>query len=138
MTLLRETVIVFALLLFLILPGRVNSVLTQAGFTKAAFAGFEVDLQASVDNTKSASETIGKLEEQLKEMSVRLDDIGRKSSEPAVKEQISNLSVQVEKTHAETRAVGKILDASVAKQQSIIRQVSPQVNISQRAVRPKE
>jgi hypothetical protein len=82
MTLLRESVIVFVLLLFLILPGRVNSVLTRAGFTKASFAGFEVDLQASLDKTKSASETLLKLEDQLKEMKARLDEIGRKSSEP--------------------------------------------------------
>jgi len=58
-TFLREGIIVLVLIMFLLLPGVMNNVLGRAGFTKASVAGFEWELQDSVQKTQDATKTVG-------------------------------------------------------------------------------
>jgi len=125
-TFLREGIIVLVLLMFLLLPGVMNNVLGRAGFTKASVAGFEWELQDSVQKTQDATKTVGQLEQRLQDLSKRLDQISQSANTPpAVKEQITSLSQQVDQTRSETNSVQNTLKSSVAVQQRIIERVNP-------------
>src|SRR5262245_34560582 len=125
-TFLREGIIVVVLLLFLLLPGVMNNVLGRAGFTKASVAGFEWELQDSVQKTQEATKTVGQLEQRLQDLSTQLDQIRQSANTPpAVKEQISSLSQQVNQTPSERNSVQNTLKSSGAVQQRIIERVNP-------------
>src|SRR5436190_18839571 len=102
----REAIIVAVLLLFLFVPGAMNRVLARAGITKASIAGFEWQLQDSAQKTQDAAQNAEKLEEQLHAFSVRLDQLSASAAAtPQVKEQITALSQDVERTRSDAKSV---------------------------------
>jgi uncharacterized protein YoxC len=124
----REAIIVAVLLLFLFVPRAMNRVLARAGITKASIAGFEWQLQDSAQKTQDAAQNAEKLEEQLHAFSLRLDQLSASAAAtPQVKEQITALSQDVERTRSDAKSVHGSLQSSLAAQRSIIQQVSPEV-----------
>jgi septal ring factor EnvC (AmiA/AmiB activator) len=127
-TFLREAIIVIVLILLLVFPTTVNSVLTKAGFTQASIAGFtwQRELEAAVQTTQDANQSVSKLENELQSTSAELEQIRTAANTPpAVREQISALSTRLQRTQSETRAVKDNLQNSLASQQRIMRQVAP-------------
>ena len=95
--------IVLVLLMFLLLPGAMNRILERAGFTKASVAGFEWELQDSVQKTQDATQAIAQLDQRLENLNARLGQISQSTTTPpAVREQITTLSRQVDQTRSET------------------------------------
>jgi hypothetical protein len=124
----REAIIVAVLLLFLLVPGMMNRVLARAGITKASIAGFEWQLQDSAQKTQDAVQNAEKLEAQLHDLGSRLDQLSASAAAtPQVRDQITALSKDVERTRSDAKSVHGSLQSSLAVQRSIIQQVSPQV-----------
>lgn len=124
----REAIIVVVLLLFLFVPGMMKRVLVRAGITKASIAGFEWQLQDSAEKTQDAVQNAERLEAQLNNLSARLDQVSASAAAtPQVKEQITALSQDVERTRSDAMSVHGSLQSSLAVQRSIIQQVSPEV-----------
>ena len=124
--LVREAVIVVILLLLLLFPRAIKSVLTRSGFTEVSIAGFkwERELEDSLQQTKDATQSVIKLEEQLQKASDQLEQI-RASAPPAVGAQISTLSANLERTRSETRTAKDNLQNSLAVQRSIMQKFAP-------------
>ncbi len=127
-TFLREAVIVLVLILLLLFPRTINSILTKAGFTQASIAGFtwQRELEAAVQTTQDANQSVAKLEGELQNTSAQLEQLRTAAdTPPAVRDRISTLSARLERSQSETRAVKESLQSSLATQQRIMRQAAP-------------
>jgi hypothetical protein len=144
--LLREVFIVGIFILLLAAPGKVNRVLSAAGFTKMSLWGVEWEKlrdQAEEANAEAAKavKTFEQVEGDLKTARKQLEELSRRVDDPAVKTDIQNLSAQIQASETKAAVADDTLKSSAAKQQYVlqeIQRVQPRSDLmQQRVVRPQ-
>lgn len=126
--LMREVVIVGALVVFLTAPEHVNSLLVKAGFTEGSIGGFKwVKLREQAEKANAdaatAGNTITQVEEELKATRKQLDELSKKVQDPAVKADIQDLSSQIKTSEQKTAVADDTLKSSVRAHTYVLEQI---------------
>jgi septal ring factor EnvC (AmiA/AmiB activator) len=126
--LVRETMVVVVLVVFLAAPEHVNSLLVKAGFTEGSIGGFKWEKlrdQAEKANADAATagKTIAQVEEELKATRSQLDELSRKVQDPAVKTDIQDLSAQIRMSEQKTAVADDTLKSSVRAHAYVLQQI---------------
>jgi hypothetical protein len=129
---LRELIIVLVILglaLGLSLwPDHVKDRLVKAGFKSADVAGlhWEPELLEASEQTNEARQNVALMEQRLLGFKDQLQGISDRVQDPAVEQDVRQLTENVDKSIEETRSIDRGLKASADVQESVLRLAVPQ------------
>lgn len=110
--LVREGVVILIVGLLLLAPGCVRSSLVAAGFTRASFAGLELNLVAQAEETAAALETVETVRAETDSALQTLAEVVESSSDPEVRRQVGEVQQQL----ASSAAAAASADARLGRQ----------------------
>jgi chromosome segregation ATPase len=117
--------------MLLLLPSRVNDVLTKAGFTSASILGFEWEkqLEKSSKETEAAKQEVQRLNKELGAHVAQIEEFAGRVTEPATRRQADDLARSLRASQATTQKIsaqlGRNLTAQKELQSEIRRRIPP-------------
>lgn len=117
----RDSLLLVLFLMLLVLPGTLNRILIEAGFTRASILGFdwEKQLEVAARQTEEAKQEVERLNAQLVAYSSRTDRIAEMVTQPAVRSQALELAREIRATQSVAAALGRNLESSLASQREV-------------------
>jgi hypothetical protein len=117
----RDGLFLIIIVMLLFLPGKVNHILIEAGFTKASILGFdwEKKLDESAKQTEAAQQEVERLHSELGQYATRIDQVASSVAQPAVKAQTQELARNIRTSQAVAEGVGKRLAINAQTQKNI-------------------
>ena len=120
LALLRETLVVGAVALLLLWPGCVVDHLVEAGFTRASFAGLEIDLLRQAEQTADALGTVDSVRALTDSALQVLDEVAEATDDPDVLRQVGEAREQLSMSTMTTEAAGDRLVRQLEAQPAVL------------------
>ncbi len=114
----RDGILLIVLLMLLLLPTKVNEVLTKAGFTSASIMGFEWQrkLEQATKETETAKDDVQRLNTELAAQTARMVEIADQVREPETRRKATELAQQIKASQSTADRIGKQLDRNLIVQ----------------------
>lgn len=121
----RDVVLFALLVLLLLFPKTLNGILTNAGFTRASFFGFEWEKQLaeSARQTEAAKRDVEALQGKLLVYTSRVEQIAERATAPEVKAAARSVAGDLRESAVAAQRVGGNLTHTLEVQKEIQRKI---------------
>lgn len=124
---LRDGIILILFLLLIITPGRINSILVSAGFTKGTIGGlsWEAKLKTTADETRTVGQSVDLARRNYDSLADRLKALELKMKDPRLKSEVKQITDMVTVSQDELATADRTVKRSLASQQQIVAEIAP-------------
>ncbi len=124
---LRDGIILILFLLLIITPGRINSILVSAGFTKGTIGGlsWEAKLKTAADETRMVGQSVDLARRNYDSLAGRLKALEQKMKDPRLKSEVKQINDLVTVSQGELNVADRTVKRSLASQQQIVAEIAP-------------
>lgn len=124
---LRDGIILILFLLLIITPGRINSILVSAGFTKGTIGGlsWEAKLKTAADETRTVGQSVDLARRNYDSLAGRLKALEQKMKDPRLKSEVKQINDLVTVSQGELDVADRTVKRSLASQQQIVAEIAP-------------
>lgn len=126
LTLIRELLLIGALLLLLIAPSAFKSILQKGGIKSIGGLEFRNDLEETREATRNASLDVLTLQDSLSQLNNRIDSLIARAQDENTREDLRSLQSTVTSTKESADQLDTKLKSSLQQQEQIYKQVSQQ------------
>ncbi len=121
---LREAIIILVVLLLFFSPSLIRTTLTEAGFTKASFGGWEwqKEVKAAREQVEKAKGRLAEVQERFVYVNTELEQI-KENVRPEERVRIEKLSEDIKLSKEKTDVVQSELSLTIQKQDNLLKSI---------------